>query len=358
MRGTPLSGAARIAFLLLLASGTPTRAQGPPDTPESYLILGLSKVDVSNSISGLSGSIGVNKSGGTLTGNGRVDFADGIIAGDNVSLNQPSMCQALFANHASGSGLCAQLQPVSLPLVPNLKGTDVCALPNPFPACNSARPPVTVTGETRQLEPGVYGDLTVGDGGTVQLAGTYVFCNVTTNNGSNVVTLQPTTLQVVDRVNVNANSFVNVTGAPADLRILVNGLGVNVHGQDTALVLDAPAPAEAGAGILLREQIMPFQTGHAGATIGKFSRALTHDGRRPDLRTTAERADESHDGRSLRHVRGGRDQRRQRPGRHQPRHTDDDTPDDHLHHDDDHDLLDLHLNHLHHDIDFDDHDHE
>src|SRR4029077_3078515 len=87
-------------------------------------------------------------------------------------------------------------------------------------------------------------------GGTVQLAGgTYVFCNVTTNDGSNVVTLQPTTLQVVDRVNVNANSFVNVTGAPADLRILVNGLGVNVHGQDTAIVFDNPAPAEAGAGI-------------------------------------------------------------------------------------------------------------
>src|SRR5262245_19885320 len=247
-RRTGLSGAVPLAVVLLVVSGTSARAQGPPDTPESYVILGISKVDVSNSISGVSGSIGVNKSGGTLTGNGRVDFANGVVAGDNVTLNQPSMCQALFANQANGSGLCATRRPVSLPLVPNLKGTDVCGLPDPFPACNSSNP-VNVTGETRLLAPGVYGDLTVGDGGTVQLAGTYVFCNVTTNNGSNVMTLQATTLQVVDRVNVNANSFVNATGTPADLRVLVNGLGVNVHGQDTALVFDTATPADAGGGI-------------------------------------------------------------------------------------------------------------
>jgi hypothetical protein len=242
--------AAGMACVALVAGATPARAQ-PPQTPESYLLLGLSRIDVSNSISAVSGSIGVNdKSPGKLTGNGRVDFAGGVIAADKVTLPQGSMCQALFADQASGSGLCATPEPVSLPLVPNLTATDVCRLPKPFPSCNSAKPVTVTAGDTRLLAPGTYGDLTVA--GTLQLQGgpdTYVFCNVTTNNGSVITAMQPSTLLVEDRVKINPNSLVNVDGEPGALRILVSGKGVDIKGSDTLLGFSATAVAGVAAGV-------------------------------------------------------------------------------------------------------------
>jgi hypothetical protein len=173
--------AAQTALTLLLALGPLDRASAqtapdrPPDTVGSYVLLGLSKIDVSNSLQIATGSIGVNQSGGTLQGNNTVQLnqQDGVVAASTVHLTQPSTCAALFGGSgSSGNGQCATVRPIPAPqppLVPDLASSDVCRLPSPFPSCSSNA--VTVdAGTVLTLPAGTYGDLTV-NGGTLMLAG-------------------------------------------------------------------------------------------------------------------------------------------------------------------------------------------
>jgi hypothetical protein len=55
----------------LLGGGVPAGAQGspvgPPDAPDAYALLALSKMTASGSISFLTGSLGVNEKEGQLT---------------------------------------------------------------------------------------------------------------------------------------------------------------------------------------------------------------------------------------------------------------------------------------------------
>ena len=151
-----------------------------------------------------------------------------------MRLNQPSTCAAFFfANSGNGSGQCTPVRPIPSPqppLVPDLKNSDICRLPSRFPTCSSEA--VTVdAGTVRTLDPGTYGNLTV-NGGTLdaRFNGEYVFCNVDVNNGSIVVVVAPSTLLVTDRFNVQPDALINAEGTPTDLRVLVNGLGVNLSG--------------------------------------------------------------------------------------------------------------------------------
>src|SRR5262249_58571026 len=54
------------------------------------------------------------------------------------------------------------------------------------------------------------------------------------NNGSIVTVAAPSTLQVSDRFNVQPDALINAEGTPTDLRVLVNGLGVNITGSSTS----------------------------------------------------------------------------------------------------------------------------
>jgi hypothetical protein len=122
------------------AAQTPDR---PPNTADAYVLLGLTKIDVSNSIQFDTGSIGVNQSGGTLQGNNTIGLnqQDGVIAASTVHLTQPSTCTALFGGSGSnGSGQCGPVQPIPAPqppLVPDLANSDIRRLPSPFPNCSS-----------------------------------------------------------------------------------------------------------------------------------------------------------------------------------------------------------------------------
>src|SRR5262249_53518980 len=92
-----------------------------------------------------------------------------------------------------------------------------------FPECDGSKPVTVNPGPQMTLVSGTYGDLTI-NGGTLRLqGGNYVFCSVTTNNGSQVIAAAPSVLLVVDSFNVVPNSQINVGGAPQDLRVLVNG---------------------------------------------------------------------------------------------------------------------------------------
>src|SRR4029077_7502035 len=71
------------------------------------------------------------------------------------------------------------------------------------------------------------------------------FCNVNVNNGSIVTVAAPSTLLVGDRFNVQPNAQINLLGTPADLRVQVKGLGVNVSGSSTSTLLFPGTPAAA-----------------------------------------------------------------------------------------------------------------
>jgi hypothetical protein len=230
---------AALALLLVPGAGAQTPPDRPPNTADAYVLLGLTKIDVSASIQIATGSIGVNESGGTLQGNGAVQLnqQDGVIAASTVHLTQSSTCAALFADplNSNGNGQCSTVQPIPAPqppLVPDLATSDVCSLPNPFPSCSSNSMTVDA-GTVTTLPADTYGDLTV-NGGTLMLTGgQYTFCNVNINAGSVVVAVAPSTLLVAGTFNVQPNAQVNAQGTPANLQVLVNGLGVNISGAGT-----------------------------------------------------------------------------------------------------------------------------
>ena len=124
-----MSSSLRTVFALLLITGRAS-AQAPPvrppSTPDAYVLLGLSKIDVSNSIQITTGSIGVNQGGGTLQGNNVVTLnqQDGVVAASTVRLTQPSTCAALFANSGNGAGQCQAVQPIPAPQPPLVSDLD------------------------------------------------------------------------------------------------------------------------------------------------------------------------------------------------------------------------------------------
>src|SRR4029453_7947644 len=108
--GARVSQAVSALLLGVLEPVGPAAAQTPPDrppnTPDAYVLLGLSKIDVSNPIQIVTGSIGVNQSNGTLQGNNTVqlNLQDGVIAASTARLTQPSTCAALFPTPGNRRG--------------------------------------------------------------------------------------------------------------------------------------------------------------------------------------------------------------------------------------------------------------
>ena len=86
------------------SAGAQTLPDRPPNTPEAYVILGLTRIDVSNSISLATGSIGVNRDAGQLQGNNTVTVnqQDGVIAASTASARRSpvrrSRCDAAAAS--------------------------------------------------------------------------------------------------------------------------------------------------------------------------------------------------------------------------------------------------------------------
>src|SRR5262249_9265978 len=239
-----------LAATSLLGGGGPAGTQGspvgPPNTTDAYALLALSKMHVSGSISLLTGSLGVNEKEGELNVDGAVpvqlNTGDGVIASHKASLLEPSMCTsaAFFANTITGgsSDLCGAVQSQGIPegqppLVADVESSPVCDLPadiSKFPKCDESEPiTVNPASQPTTLRSGTYGALTI-NGGTLELlGGEYVFCNVTTNNGSQVIAAAPSTLLVADSFDANPNSQINVDGSPQDLRVLVNGKDDGQH---------------------------------------------------------------------------------------------------------------------------------
>src|SRR5262249_19319739 len=117
------------------------------------------------------------------------------------------------------------------------------------PECDESARVTVDAGTELSLPSGVYGELTI-DGGTLRLeGGNYVFCSVTTNNGSKVLAAAPSVLLVVDFFDVLPNSQINVGGAPPHPRGGVNGkhAAVNTAGDPPTPLFLPPHPAPSRA---------------------------------------------------------------------------------------------------------------
>ena len=260
----------------LLGGGAPAGAQGPPvrppDVPDAYALLALSKMNVSGPVSLQTGSVGVNENNGQLNADKNVPLElnaqDGVIAARKASLLNPSPCTsaAFFANTIPGNAAdqCGTVQSQGIPagqppLVPNVKSSPVCRLPeqfSTFPKCDASAPVTVNAGPEVPLPPGTYGDLTV-NGGTLRLeGGAYVFCNVTTNDKSQVIAAASSTLLVANSFNVLPNSQINVGGSPQDLRVLVNGKhdAVNIAGGTQLALVFSDQPPSAPPAALSRSR--------------------------------------------------------------------------------------------------------
>jgi len=255
----------------VLLGRVPAGAQGsslsrPPNTPEAYALLALEKMHVSGPISLLTGSLGVNDNDGDLEVDGSVPLQlntqDGVIASKKASLlSPPCVPQPRSSPTPSPETRQSSAEPRRERISPkgSLRWSRTSSRPpsatyrrsvSTFPECDESARVTVDAGTELSLPSGVYGELTI-DGGTLRLeGGNYVFCSVTTNNGSKVLAAAPSVLLVVDFFDVLPNSQINVGGAPQDLRVLVNGKrdAVNIAGDPPiALVLPAQPAASRAA---------------------------------------------------------------------------------------------------------------
>src|SRR5262245_19897952 len=102
--GTLVAAVALFGHGMLGAQNAPP---SPPGVPEDYVLLAMSKLDVSGPIGFATGSVGVNDTNGQLITTPIAPLAlntqDGVIAANKVRLEQPSTCAALFANNSQGA---------------------------------------------------------------------------------------------------------------------------------------------------------------------------------------------------------------------------------------------------------------
>src|SRR5262245_4089969 len=165
-----------VAGVVLFGHGMLGAQNAPPSVPEAYVLLAMSKLNVSGPIGFATGSVGVNDTNpGQLITTPIAPLAlntlDGVIAADKVRLEQPSTCAALFANIPQGPVQeCGPTVPAENirdpqpPLVSHLDASAICARPDPFPECDPQNDVTVGPGTPTELRPGVYGNLTVDRG--------------------------------------------------------------------------------------------------------------------------------------------------------------------------------------------------
>ena len=216
---------------------------------DSYALFAIDELRA-NSVNVASGSVGVNA--GRFVGTGPIDAAgSSVIAGD-VRLNRRSHCGQLFANNARGTAPgCSSPVSFSGPIVASV--LEACAYPLLPPNCNSLVPIVVARGDTRVLDPGRYGRLTVGARATLTLTGggRYDFCDVRTGRGGVLEIQSPTEIDVAGNLRLGtvrytgavppaADPAVFQSASPFDVRFFTSSTRVFLTGDAVLRHLCAP----------------------------------------------------------------------------------------------------------------------
>ncbi|HJQ83519.1 MAG TPA: hypothetical protein VKA21_05550 [Candidatus Binatia bacterium] len=225
----------------VLATVLPGAALAQSRDLNTYVLFALRELRTKGISVPSGGDIGVNEPNGLLSASshGEIDAPASQVVADVVRASTDSRCarNGLFSNlvYREMPG-CAPPARVTLPIIAN--PAQACGFPATFPACGG-RSILVFDGQTQVLSAtnGPFGDVRVLGGGTLILSGgNYVFCRLRAGRNARIVARGPSTMSVVNDMNVGNGAFVGPDpGAPAvgarDVKFLVNGLSAHFSGS-------------------------------------------------------------------------------------------------------------------------------
>lgn len=209
-----------LSSVLALTAARPAHAQR---TDMGHYVLFASEELRSRGLTVERGDVGVNQ--GTLFVRSGVvlDAPNSELSADRASVPVDATCRRLIAR---SPGPSAPNCPAVTTFVPPFAGPEAvaaaCGYPDEFPACDPARTVEVLPGETRTLEPGTYGQVTVRSSGSARSVlvlrpGAYRLCGLRTARGARVTFEGPTSLYVTGTVRFGSQSVVNASGVDSHL---------------------------------------------------------------------------------------------------------------------------------------------
>jgi hypothetical protein len=284
--------------LALLAAAPEASAQALRRDLSSYLFLTMKRGSLKNMRIGSPCNVGVNCGSPSPVSKcgvlalGRVTAIDGgqVVAAQTYLRKPGAQLWQLFRNDSSSLANVTLLAPPPNPqtfAAPVIPGTcdaacnpnyaamkQACGFPSPFPACDFSRPVKVVRGDdcapfdtvpgNRQcdLPPGTYGNITINDGGRLNLdPGIYVAClfhggQDTTTTADSTTILLPSGALSKNALRVNNGSELGADCG--DLRILVDGRSRISFGRGGVVAAEVCAPES------------KISLGHNNILIGSF----------------------------------------------------------------------------------------
>jgi hypothetical protein len=201
-----------VAAVAWTAVGHAGRA-APPSSPFAYAVFALGDLTLRNGVRAVDGDVGSNNGTATIGKNVRVA---GAVVGRTVKLRSGALPDALFClllEGGSGTPCQAVTLPVieanQLPPVQVVPGTQAITVPK--------------GGSTSPIPAGTYGNVRVGKGGTLTLAGgTYVFRSIRVNARGQLLCAAACQIGVAETVQVRSRAFLGGTGGTRTENIRVN----------------------------------------------------------------------------------------------------------------------------------------
>src|SRR5947199_2313733 len=230
--GTALAWLLRLAVALILTA-VPRGAGAQSRDAEHYQLL-VNRDGHIKSLAVIGGNIAVNSPGGFLNLAHHVTVTDGhAVVGDTVRIQVRSHAFDVFANTLF-TGLGSLIAgTVTQPLLPPIFAPEPLVVPDPFDPFNlPPNFPIHCAGsartggqrETFTLLPGSYGDVSVGQLGTLILqSGDYTFCSLTAVSFGTIMVKAPATIDIADILLLATRSRLLPVGSPATIQINVMG---------------------------------------------------------------------------------------------------------------------------------------
>ncbi len=228
--GTAVAWLLRLAVALILTA-VPRGAGAQSRDAEHYQLL-VNRDGHIKSLAVVGGNIAVNSPGGFLNLAHHVTVTDGhAVVGDTVRIQVRSHAFDVFANTLFTGVGSLIAGTVTQPLLPPIFAPEPLVVPDPFDPFNlPPNFPIHCAGsaraggqrETFTLVPGSYGDVSVGQLGTLILqSGDYTFCSLTAVSFGTIMVNAPATIDIADILLLATRSRLLPVGSPATIQINV-----------------------------------------------------------------------------------------------------------------------------------------